>query len=163
MRKALFLDRDGVINHDKSDGSFTYTVEDFVLLSDVASTLKIAQEKGYLLIVITNQSGIGQGIYSHTDVANVHAKLVSELATQQVQLTEIYYCPHHPSTSNCICRKPDSNMIEKAIARFNIDPSKSIMVGDRPRDCEAAVKTGVKYTLLIETNSSLKQVLHLLA
>lgn len=160
MRKALFLDRDGVINHDKDDGSFTYLVEDFIVLKDVVEVLEKAKNKDFLLIVITNQSGIGRGIYSHEHVSAVHQKLNAHLANYNIVLDEIYYCPHHPSTSNCICRKPDSLMIEKAIARFNIDPTQSLFVGDKERDIISARKAGIENVYHIKINSSLKQILN---
>jgi D-glycero-D-manno-heptose 1,7-bisphosphate phosphatase len=160
MKKALFLDRDGVINHDKDDGSFTYKVKDFVILEDVVEVLKLAKQKDFLLIVITNQSGIGRGIYSHQHVEEVHSKLEKILAANQIVLDEIYYCPHHPSSSNCICRKPDSVLVEKAIARFNINPKQSIFVGDKERDITCALKAGIENVYQIETNSSLKQIIH---
>ena len=159
MNKALFLDRDGVINHDKDDGSFTYQVDDFVILEDVVEVLKEARKNNFLLIVITNQSGIGRGIYQHKDVAKVHQKLNSFLKEQGIVIDEIYYCPHHPSSSNCICRKPDSVMIEKAIARFKINPKQSIFVGDKERDIISARKAGIDNVYHINTNSSLKQIL----
>lgn len=160
MKKALFLDRDGVLNLDKDDGSFTYKVDDFIILQDVVEVLKLAKQKGFMLIVITNQSGIGRGIYSHADVAAVHHKLENSLSAEQVYLDAIYYCPHHPSSSNCICRKPDSVMVEKAIARFNIDPKQSIFVGDKERDIVCARKAGIENVYHIKTNSSLSQIIH---
>jgi D-glycero-D-manno-heptose 1,7-bisphosphate phosphatase len=160
MKKALFLDRDGVINHDKDDGSFTYKAEDFVILENVMEVLKLAKQRGFLLIVITNQSGIGRGIYSHQHVEEVHRKLETILAANQIVLDEIYYCPHHPNSSNCICRKPDSVLVEKAIARFNINPKQSIFVGDKERDISCALKAGIENVYQIETNSSLKQIIH---
>ncbi|MCC7051526.1 MAG: HAD family hydrolase [Bacteroidia bacterium] len=162
MNKALFLDRDGVINVEKNDGSFTYKADDFILLPDVTKVLLTAKQKNYLLIVITNQSGVGQGIYQHENIALVHQKLQHLLAEKKITLDEIYYCPHHPTSSNCLCRKPDSLLIEKAIARFNIDPKQSIFVGDKERDSQAAKKAGIKTVIQIESNASLLPIVNLL-
>lgn len=162
MNKALFLDRDGVINHDKEDDSFTYELSEFIILPDVINTLVEAVDRGYLLFIITNQSGVGRGIYSLQHVKAIHEKLASALKAKNITFTEIFSCVHHPSTSECICRKPNSLLFEKAIAKYNIDVNKSIMVGDRQRDIDAALKAGITKTLLIQSNSSLKQVLPLL-
>ena len=159
MNKAVFLDRDGVINRERGD--YTYQLEDFVL-NDIIEALQIFQEKGYLLIVISNQSGISKGIYTHEQVNYLHLHLERVLKNNGIKLTEIYYCPHHPDYSKCLCRKPDSLLLEKAIARFNINPAASYFIGDALRDITAGKKAGVK-TILIEPNSFLKKVLPLIA
>src|SRR5947207_2404122 len=114
MNKAIFLDRDGVINKERGD--YNYLLEDFIL-NDIAEPLLEFQKRGYLLIVISNQSGIGKGLYTHEQVDYLHLHLQRVLKNKGITLTEIYYCPHHPTTSNCLCRKPDSLLLEKAIAR----------------------------------------------
>jgi D-glycero-D-manno-heptose 1,7-bisphosphate phosphatase len=156
--KAVFLDRDGVINRERGD--YTYLLEDFVL-NDIADALAEMQLRGYLLIVISNQSGIAKGIYTCDQVNYLHLHLERVLKNRGVLLTEFYYCPHHPDFSKCLCRKPDSLLLEKAIARFNIDPSVSYFIGDAKRDEAAGKKAGVM-TILIEPNSSLSKVLPLI-
>jgi D-glycero-D-manno-heptose 1,7-bisphosphate phosphatase len=150
--KAVFLDRDGVINREK--GMYIYKPEDFELNGGLIESLKILAEGGFILLVITNQSGIGQNIYTHDHVDKIHGILQSHLSAQGIELSAIYYCPHHPSSGNCLCRKPGSLLIEKALARFNIDPSLSFMIGDKERDIEAAEKAGVK-GILVRANESL--------
>lgn len=142
MNKAVFLDRDGVINHDPGD--YTYLLEDFKINAGVISSLKKLSSEGYLLFIITNQGGISKGIYTHSHVNAIHKYLVEELAKKNVKLSEIYYCPHHSVNENCLCRKPNSLLIEKAIARFSIDKEKSFMIGDKARDVEAAENAGIK-------------------
>jgi len=154
MNKAVFIDRDGVINRDIRD--YTYRLEDFELLEDVTKALKIFREKGYLLIVVTNQGGIGKKLYGHDDVRILHEHLASLLKAEKIELTDIYYCPHHPVSGKCLCRKPDSLLLEKAIARFDIDPALSYFIGDMERDVQAGEKAGV-HSILIESNSSLMQ------
>src|SRR5690606_26131360 len=100
MRKAVFLDRDGVLNHER--GKHTWTLEDFEVLPDVPQALKRLQDAGWLLVVITNQSGIGLGLYGHAEVAALHRYLHAMLAEQGVHLTEVYYCPHHPTRGRCL-------------------------------------------------------------
>ena len=152
MNKAIFLDRDGVINRER--GQHTWKVDDFEILPNVFEALHIFQDKGYLLIVITNQSGIARGLYNHKAVNDLHEYLRKQLSQNGVNLTEIYYCPHHEDYGNCLCRKPKSLMLEKAIARFDIDASQSLFIGDKERDTRAGEKVGVK-GILIEANTSL--------
>jgi D-glycero-D-manno-heptose 1,7-bisphosphate phosphatase len=155
MNKAIFLDRDGVINVERG---YTHRLEDFVILPDVMEVLKHLQEKGFLLVVVSNQSGIGKGLYTQADVETIHQFMQNEMTKAGVKLSEIYYCVHHPDTCRCICRKPDSLFVEKALARFGIDAKKSYFIGDKERDVEAAEKARVK-GILIEANTSLKLLL----
>ncbi|MEX1132667.1 MAG: HAD family hydrolase [Flavobacteriales bacterium] len=155
MRKAVFLDRDGVLNRER--GMHTWTLSDFDVLHDVPQALKLLQDAGYALVVITNQSGIGLGLYGHAEVATLHGYLHTMLADHGVQLTGIHYCPHHPSQGRCLCRKPGSLMLEKAMARHGLDPNGSVMIGDRDRDMEAAASAGVR-GILVEANMPLLPV-----
>jgi D-glycero-D-manno-heptose 1,7-bisphosphate phosphatase len=155
MRKAVFLDRDGVLNRER--GMHTWTLEDFEILPDVPEALKRLQDAGWLLVVITNQSGIGLGLYGHAEVAALHGYLHAMLAEQGVQLTAVYYCPHHPTNGKCLCRKPGGLLMERAIARFGIDVRASAMIGDRERDMEAAAAVGVR-GIRVEANTSLLPV-----
>lgn len=156
MNKAVFLDRDGVINVERG---YTHLLQDFVILPDLVEVLQLFQQKGYLLIVVSNQSGIAKGLYQQKDVEVLHEYLLSELKKNKIVLSEIYYCVHHPDDGRCICRKPDSLFVEKALARFNIDAKQSYFIGDKERDIEAAEKGGVK-GIMIEANSSLKNILY---
>jgi D-glycero-D-manno-heptose 1,7-bisphosphate phosphatase len=158
MNKAIFLDRDGVINFERG---YTHRLEDFVILPDLVENLHMYLEKGYLLIVVSNQSGVAKGLYTQAEVETIHSFLTNELTKNNIHLSEIYYCIHHPDVSKCICRKPDSLFVEKALARFNIDPSKSFFIGDKERDVKAAEKAGVK-GILIEANSPLKLISHII-
>jgi len=156
MNKAVFIDRDGVINSDEGH-YYIYKTEDFKINEGVIPSLKMLQEAGYLLIVISNQSGIAKGLYSKTDTDKIHDSLKNMMAKEKIQLTEIYYCPHHPDQGRCICRKPDSLMIEKAIARFDIDIKKSFLIGDSARDVEAALKVGLK-GIRVHKNTNIYEV-----
>lgn len=145
-RAALFLDRDGVINRER--GSHTWKLEDFEILPDVAEAVIAAHAAGLLVIVVTNQSGIGLGLYGHAEVKRLHSYLHRQLALQGAQLDAVYYCPHHPSQGRCLCRKPAGLLFERALARFGIDPSRSLMVGDRQRDMDAAASVGIRGVLV---------------
>ncbi len=159
MNKAIFLDRDGVINYDPGD--YTRNLSEFKLNDGIIKNLKRLFDHGFLLILITNQGGISKKLYTHKDVEEIHQYLITELKKVDVELSEIYYCPHHSINEKCICRKPGSLMIEKALARFNIDPEKSYMLGDKPRDVECAANAGVK-GIKVEINKNIKKYVDLI-
>ncbi|MBF8963137.1 HAD family hydrolase [Pontibacter sp. FD36] len=139
QRKCVFLDRDGVLNRERGD--YTYTLEDFEVLPGVPEALALLKQNGFLLIVVTNQGGIAKGLYTKADVMACHQKLQD--ACDHL-IDALYYAPSHPDYSESLSRKPDSLMLERAIARYNIDPAQSWMVGDSHRDLEAAEKVGIR-------------------
>ena len=141
--KALFIDRDGTINNDEGK-YYVYKVEDFIFNKNVFELVKKYQDKGYLIIIVSNQGGIAKGMYSHRDVKKVHDYMIAEFEKKGITIDEIYYCPHHNGITKCMCRKPEPLMLEKAIARFDIDPAQSYFVGDSERDMIAAKRVGVK-------------------
>lgn len=153
LNKAVFIDRDGVINSDVGH-YYIYRQEDFVLNVGVIETLKLWQESGFLLIVISNQGGVDKGEYAIADVELVHQKMRQLLSAEGIELTDIYYCPHHNGVQKCLCRKPLNLNIEKAISRFDIDRSQSWMIGDSPRDIAAGKASGL-HTLKIESNENM--------
>jgi D-glycero-D-manno-heptose 1,7-bisphosphate phosphatase len=152
MDKALFLDRDGVINHDPGD--YTMSLSEFVILPTVLQALKLAHSKGYKIIIITNQGGIAKGLYDHAEVHRMHEKLQQACITEGFQITHFYYSPHHPDFSKSLTRKPGSLLMERAIARYSIDVANSVMIGDKSRDIECAAAVGVK-GIQIPTNDDL--------
>ena len=143
MNKAIFLDRDGVINSN-ANHYYVYQASDFVLNEGVIETLKLLTKKGYLLVIVSNQGGVSKKIYTKADVEKLNNYIISLFSESNIQIAESYYCPHHSDIEKCICRKPNSLLLEKAIARFNISISNSFMIGDSNRDIEAAEKLGVK-------------------
>lgn len=154
QKKAVFFDRDGVINNEENN-YYIFRTEEFFLNEGIAEAMQELKCKGFIFIVITNQGGISKSYYSHEDVAKVHNKLQRLLAKYGVELAEIYYCPHHSDNENCLCRKPKTISIEKAIARFNIDRNKSYFVGDRETDIEAGKKAELK-CILVEPNQNMR-------
>lgn len=143
MNKAVFLDRDGVLNEEI--GHYVWKLEEFVVLPDVAESLARLKQAGYYLIVVTNQAGIAKGLYSAAEVQACHQKL--QQATGNL-LDALYFAPAHPSVSESLARKPGSLMLEKALARFQLDPARCWMVGDRLRDMQAAERVGVRGILV---------------
>jgi D-glycero-D-manno-heptose 1,7-bisphosphate phosphatase len=144
--KAVFLDRDGVINHDPGD--YTRALDEFVVLPTVYDALKLLQEAGYLLILITNQGGIAKGQYTHAAVHEIHRYFIQSCADRGIIITDVYYSPHHPDFGASLSRKPGGLMIEKACARYQIDPGLSWMIGDKARDVEAGENAGVRGILM---------------
>jgi D-glycero-D-manno-heptose 1,7-bisphosphate phosphatase len=157
MNKAIFLDRDGTIN-DNRGHYYIWRSGDLHLNPGVTETLTELRSRGYMLIVISNQGGVSKGRYSYREMEAANEHLRDLLEQDGIQLDEIYCCPHHDSRETCLCRKPSPLMIEKALARFGIDPGSSWMVGDSPRDMEAGRAAGVR-TILIESNSDLRKIL----
>ncbi len=139
MNKAIFLDRDGVLNEERGD--YTWRKEDFIMRPDVPEALSLLKNAGFLLIVITNQGGINKGLYTATDVLNCHQVLQEKC---NFLLDALYYSPYHQDFTQSLSRKPDSLLLERAISHFSIDVTQSYMVGDSPRDLVAASKVGIK-------------------
>jgi D-glycero-D-manno-heptose 1,7-bisphosphate phosphatase len=152
MNKAIFLDRDGVVNVER--GAYTWKLEDFKLTIGLIGFVRAVKEKGFLVIIISNQGGIGKGLFTIKEVEKAHQYLKDELAKENLYLTDIYYCPHHPDTGKCLCRKPEPIMLEKAIARYEINVRESYFIGDSDRDVQAGKRVGVN-TIKVKPNDNL--------
>lgn len=137
--KAVFLDRDGILNEEIGD--YVWTIEKFKIVPGIIEVLKELRRSGYLLIVVTNQAGISKGRYSREDMRTCHDYFQEESGHL---IDHFYFAAGHPSFSESLLRKPDSLMWEKAMARFDIDPTQSWMVGDKERDLIPARKLGIK-------------------
>jgi D-glycero-D-manno-heptose 1,7-bisphosphate phosphatase len=151
MRKCVFLDRDGVINFDKVD--YVYSIQEFKIIPGVLDALQLLKSKGFLLIVITNQSGISKGIYTHKEVTMCHDYF--NMVSGNL-IDDYYYSPYHEYFTQSLSRKPDSLLFEKAIAKYKIDAAKSWMVGDHVRDLIPAKKLGI-HTIGIGTYENFKE------
>lgn len=143
MQKAIFLDRDGLINSDIGH-YYIYRVEDFVINKGIISSLKKFSEASYLLIIVTNQGGVAKGLYTEEDVNKVHNYMLSIFKKENIKIEKIYFCPHHDSIGPCECRKPSPYFFNKAIKEFNIDTKQSYMIGDSERDVQASQAAGIK-------------------
>lgn len=149
INKALFLDRDGVINKEKN---YLYKIEEFEFIDGVFETCRNFQDKGYLIIVITNQAGIARGKYTEGDFELLTEWMLGQFKKENVIVTKIYHCPHHPAFSGeCECRKPKPKMILDAQKEFDIDLNQSILVGDKNSDIEAGINAGIGNSFLITT------------
>jgi D-glycero-D-manno-heptose 1,7-bisphosphate phosphatase len=143
MNKAIFLDRDGVLNQEMGD--YVWTPDRFHIVPGVPESLIRLKAAGYQLVVVTNQAGIAKGLYTGADVRVCHELL--QQACGYI-IDALYFSDSHPSVSESILRKPDSGMFEKAIVRFHLDPARSWIVGDRARDLAAGVRVGVRGILV---------------
>lgn len=155
--KAIFLDRDGVLLNDAGH-YYIYKTDDIIINTGVIDALKRFTDMGFLLVVISNQGGIAKQIYTKKDVEKIHSKLKKQFEIEGICIKEFYYCPHHSDVEKCLCRKPEPLLIEKALARFNIDPTKSYMIGDNKKDIDAGKKAGLS-CIKIRPNQSLLEVL----
>lgn len=154
--KAIFLDRDGTINIEKQ---YLYKIEEFEFASGALDGLKMLKDAGFLLFIITNQSGIARGYYSEDDFRKLNDWMLNELENYGIHIEKVSYCPHHPSAVickykvECSCRKPNLGMYEEIIERFNIDIENSWAVGDKIRDCSICNTTNCRGILVGDSES----------
>lgn len=145
MQRAAFLDRDGTICED---ANYLSRPEDLKIFPFAAMAVNLLRENGFLIILITNQSGIARGFFSENDLREIHEKLVSEFAEQNARLDAIYFCPHS-AENNCHCRKPQIGMIEQAAKDFSIDLENSWIIGDKAIDVETGCSANIKTALVL--------------
>lgn len=145
-RKALFLDRDGVINKKPKTHEYVRKWSDFRFNSGIFELVEKANELDYLVVVVTNQRGIARGLHSHEDFIAITNKMLAKFRSRGAYIDAVYYCPHDYGDS-CKCRKPKPGLFLQAIRDFNINPSRSIMIGDSAEDVTAAQKAGVAKTI----------------
>ena len=146
MRRCLFLDRDGVINAAPPKGEYIQGWDEFRLLRDVVSWIRLLIAAGFLAIVITNQRGIALGRMTEADLAALHERMRAELAAQGAVLDDIFYCPH--AEDACDCRKPRPGMIVAAQKKWDIDLAGSLFVGDGERDRLLAERCGMPFVMV---------------
>lgn len=144
---CAFLDRDGVLNIDHGH---VHTPQRFDWIAGAANAVKKLNDLGYLIVVATNQSGIARGMYDETIFKTLSDWMVAELARAGARIDAVYYCPHHPTEGQgelrtvCACRKPEPGMLTAALADYRIDAVRSIFIGDKDTDMEAAAAAGVR-------------------
>jgi len=144
LNRAVFLDRDGTINRDVP---YCSRPEDFELLPKVAEGIRILNQHGFKVVVITNQSGITRGYFTVEALSEVHQKMKDELTVHGAKIDAVYYCPHHPD-DKCSCRKPSPELILKAASDLAIDLAWSYVIGDRDIDIDAGKQAGCRTILL---------------
>ncbi|MCF1429173.1 MAG: D-glycero-beta-D-manno-heptose 1,7-bisphosphate 7-phosphatase [Shewanella sp.] len=158
MKKAVFLDRDGVINVDHG---YVHQVDDFEYIEGVFDACRELKQMGYKLVVVTNQSGIARGMYTEEQFHSLTEWMDWNFADKGVELDGIYYCPHHHEYGvadykvDCDCRKPKPGMLESAARFLKIDMAHSVMVGDKRDDMLAGKAAGVGLNILVSTGKEL--------
>jgi histidinol-phosphate phosphatase family protein len=155
MNKAVFLDRDGLINKKAPEHCYIKSWDEFNFIPGVISSIRRLNELGFLVIVVTNQAGIGRGLMTEEDLKEIHQKMISEIEQNGGRIDAIYYCPHLPE-EGCDCRKPAPGMVLRAAEDFNIDLESSILVGDSLTDIQCGVAAGVGLNILTQ---SLKEII----
>ena len=155
-RKALFLDRDGVINVEKN---YVSRIEDFEFLPGIFDLCTIAKQRGFLLVVITNQAGIGRGYYSEADFQCLTDWMLEEFQAHDIKIDRVYHCPYHPTAGigeyrrESFDRKPSPGMILKARQEFNLNLSQSVLIGDKNSDIEAGRAAGIRHLVKLTHNA----------
>lgn len=153
MNKALFLDRDGVINVDKVH---VYLEKDFEFSEGIFEICRKYFNAGYIILVITNQAGIAKGLYTEADFLHLTEWMIDQFHNRGIVISKVYYCPHHPDiTGDCECRKPRPGMILQAIEDFSLNISECVLIGDNESDIAAGRNAGIpESNLLLYTQGS---------
>jgi len=152
LPKALFLDRDGVVNVEKN---YLYKIDDFELMDGIVDVCRFYEDQGYIIIIVTNQSGISRGFYTEDDFKHLSEWMIEHFKSLGITITHIYHCPHHESIDGaCECRKPEPGMFLEAQKDFDIDMKNSVMIGDNERDIQAAIRAGVTTNILLSCDAS---------
>lgn len=171
MDKALFLDRDGVVNIEKD---YLYKIEDFEFIDGLFETCRYFYNKGYKIFIITNQSGIGRGYYTIEDFNKLTTWMVSQFKKEGIVISQVELCPHAPN-EDCTCRKPKTGMIEKILKNHKIDLENSILVGDKSSDIKCARNAKIATAIQVKSGhdfdekeskadficNSIKDIIHL--
>ena len=150
--KAIFFDRDNTLI---IDSNYMHKLEDLRFYDDTFSALKKIQNKGYLLFIVTNQSGIGRGYFTVQQMQQFNQLMLNKLSEQEIEIKDIVFCPHAPE-DNCDCRKPSPKLINDLIEKYNIDKETSFMVGDKLSDAEAGSNAGIKGILIKKEDERFK-------
>ena len=141
MNKALFIDRDGVINLDKVH---VFRSENFEFNEGIFEICRKYIYEGFIILVITNQAGIAKGLYTEADFLKLTKWMVRQFEKKEIIISKVYYCPHHPDvTGPCECRKPNPGMMLRAIKEFDLDISECVLIGDKETDLEAGRRAGI--------------------
>lgn len=146
--KTVFLDRDGVINRNPPNMGYVQKWIDFSFVPSARSAIQQLTQSGYRIFVVTNQSGIGRGLYSEEDLRDIHSRMTAQIAEAGGKIDAVYYCPHHPD-AGCECRKPKPGMLKRAAQEHNIDLSSAYFIGDVLTDIQAGKRAGTTTFLVL--------------
>lgn len=157
MRKAVFLDRDGLINVQAAPHHYITAWEDFHFLPGVPEAIRALNEAGYLVLIVTSQRGVARGMMTMEAVEDIHRRMCEALAEADAHIDGIYVCPHNEG--ECTCRKPDIGLFLQAESDFPIDRASSWMVGDSDTDVEAGRRYGVRTILTTSLPDAVEEIL----
>ena len=152
-KKAIFLDRDGVVNKEVN---YLFKIEDFEFIDGIFDTCLYFQNLGYAIIIVTNQSGIARKYYTENDYQTVTKWMLRQFEDRGIEILNVFHCPHGPE-STCECRKPKPGMFLKAKDKHNTDMEKSWMIGDKEVDVIAANSAGINHTILVKSGHSIDE------
>jgi len=158
--RAVFLDRDGVLTRERTD--YVKTPDELEILPGIYAPLREIRERGFRIVIITNQSVIGRRLATHHEMSKIHEKLRQERERFGCTIDGIYYCPHRPD-EGCSCRKPEPGLILKASSELGIDTARSWMIGDKEIDLEAARRAGCRGIRVPTNGDGLKDAVHRIA
>ena len=150
MPRALFLDRDGIVNIEKN---YVHQIKDFEFIPEVFETINLFQKHHFLIFIITNQAGIARGYYSESQYQTLTRWMLEQFTEKNISISRVYHCPHHPN-ENCQCRKPKPGMILQAQKEFNLNLKESYLIGDKESDIEAGIHAGIGHNFLIGENQT---------
>jgi D-glycero-D-manno-heptose 1,7-bisphosphate phosphatase len=163
-RGALFLDRDGVVIQDKG---YVNTIDQSVFIPETIEAIKIAKNSGFLVFIVTNQAGVARQLYSEIECRDYNLWLLRELAREGAVVDELVYCPSHPEFTDqpsiCICRKPDTGMLDYLVTKWHLDKENSLMIGDNQTDYAAGTKVGISAILISQPSDILNTVVEFVA
>ena len=152
--KTIFLDRDGVINKELN---YLYKIQDFEFIKGVFDACAFFQNLNYSIIIISNQSGIGRGLYSEKDYLKINQWMLNEFSLKSISILDTFYCPHGPD-SKCHCRKPQPGMFFDAKHKYNLSLQDSWMIGDKETDISAANSAGISNTILVKSGHAVNEL-----
>jgi len=161
MNKAIFLDRDGLLISNQQH-YYIWKSDQMEFVDGVFKNLQLLQKNEFQLFIVSNQGGISRGLYSKEDVLKLHDELIEIFRNNKITITEILFCPHHGDNENCLCRKPEPLMIEKLIAKFELNRQESVFIGDSESDMQAAAGAGIRGIKIMSNQNMLPYISELI-
>lgn len=149
-RKIAFIDRDGVINQKPADQHYVLNIDEFIINAGIFSLLDTLKKDGFEFIIVTNQRGIARGLFNENDLQKIHDFMKKELTKKNIDILDIFYCPHN--NNECDCRKPNPGLLKQSCKKYNIDIKQSILVSDTKEDTDMGNDFGLKVSFLVPVN-----------
>jgi len=161
MNKAIFLDRDGVLLNNEHH-YYIWKSDQAEFIEGVFENLRMLQNKGFQLFIVSNQGGISRGLYTKGDILKLHEELILTFSKNYITISDILFCPHHPEKEKCLCRKPQSLMMDRLIAKYEICAEESVMIGDSESDMKGADLAGIKGIKIVPNSNMFPSIANLI-